>query len=403
MSDLPIFTGFLGSHVHLGVTGSIAAYKALDLLRLLRKSELTVTAVLTTGAREFVTPLSFEALGCGNVSTDMFSGDRTFEHLEPGANADVMAVVPATASAIAHLAHGLADDMFSCQALAFPGPMIVAPAMNPRMWNAPATRENWQKLKDRGMICLEPACGDVACGEEGPGKLVDVEDIYFEILRAVAPDDLRDKHVLITLGPTSEPWDAVRRWTNPSTGRMGACLATAAWLRGARVTVISGGCAMRLPSGVEVINVRTAQEMFDAVHGVWPGADIGCLTAAVADYRPEPYGQSKFKKSADGEGFSVRFVPNPDILASLGRIKRDDQQLIGFAAETDNVVENARSKLERKNLDMIAANRIGVSGSGFASTTNEVTVLLRDGRQEIWPQLPKTEVAWRIWDLLKLA
>lgn len=403
MSDLPVFPHFLGSHVHLGVTGSVAAYKALDLLRLLRSCELTVTAVLTGGAREFVTPLSFEALGCGNVSTDMFTGERTFEHLEPGANADVMAVVPATASAIAHLAYGLADDMFSCQALAFPGPMIVAPAMNPRMWNAPATRENWQKLQDRGVICIPPTCGDVACGEEGSGKLAPVEDIYFEILRAVAPDDLRDRHVLVTLGPTNEPWDAVRRWTNPSTGRMGACLATAAWTRGARVSVISGGCSMRLPAGVEVLDVQTASQMHEAANDLWPSADIGCLTAAVADYRPEPFGMSKFKKGASSDGFTVQFVPNADILASLGARKRDDQLLIGFAAETDDLIANAQSKLERKNLDMIAANHINIEGSGFGTSTNEVTVIMRDGRMETWPQLPKTEVAWRLWDLLKLA
>lgn len=402
------FAGYMGKRVHLGVSGSIAAYKALDILRLLQKADLTVSATLTSSAQKFVTGLSFEALGASPVYTGMFdkeSGgqESPFGHLDPGELCDALLIAPASATTMARLAFGLGDDMLSCQALAFPGPKIIAPAMNPRMWNAPATKRNWETLGDLGYIRIEPDCGSVACGEEGKGRLPVYEEILPQVLRALSPQDLAGQKVLVTLGPTRERWDAVRFWSNPSSGTMGACMAMAAWLRGADVTVVAGPTSMRFHSAVKVIRVQSAQQMFEACHDVWEETDIACCTAAVADYRPIPHGESKFKKADSLEGLSVSFETNPDILKSLGKDKAVGQRLIGFAAETSDCREEALRKLESKNLDLIACNRIDREGSGFEVPTNQVFVLDRHGRREQWPPLRKTEVAWRLWDHLLLA
>jgi len=395
----------MGKRVHLGVTGSIAAYKALDLLRPLQEAGCIVSATLTDAAARFVTPLSFEALGASPVYTAMFGGERetAFGHLEPGQEADVMAIVPATAATIARLAFGLADDMLSCQALAFPGPKIVAPAMNPRMWSAPATRRNWEMLGELGYIRITPDEGHVACGETGSGRMAPVDEIFIAILKAISPQDLAGKKVLVTLGPTREQWDAVRFWSNPSSGLMGACMAMAAYLRGADVTVVAGPTALTFPAGIAVVPVRTAREMFDAATGLWPDMDMACCTAAVADFRPVPFGDAKYKKASGGdEGLTVRFEPNPDILRTLGETKREGQRLIGFAAETGDPKAEAQRKLESKRLDLIAANDVSRQGSGFGTGTNQMFVLDSSGRRESWPQLDKTEVAWRLWDHLLL-
>jgi phosphopantothenoylcysteine decarboxylase/phosphopantothenate--cysteine ligase len=401
------FAGFMGKRVHLGVSGSIAAFKAIDLVRSLHEADCLVSATLTDAAAKFVTPLSFEALGASPVYTGMFSetpdADTAFGHLEPGQTADVMLIAPATANIIAKLAHGLADDMLSCQALAFPGPKIVAPAMNPRMWAAPATQRNWDMLGDLGFIRVSPEAGSVACGDIGTGRLAPVDEIFLATLKALAPQDMAGKKVLVTLGPTREPWDAVRFWSNPSSGTMGACVAVAAYLRGADVTVVAGPTALTFPDGMGVVSVTTARQMYDACTDLWPNMDMGCLTAAVADYRPVPFGDTKFKKTTSaGAGITVEFETNPDILKSLGETKRENQKLIGFAAETDNIREEAARKLAAKNLDLIAANNIAKAGSGFGVATNEMFVLDAKGRKEQWPQLPKTEVAWRLWDHLLL-
>jgi phosphopantothenoylcysteine decarboxylase/phosphopantothenate--cysteine ligase len=401
------FAGFMGKRVHLGVTGSIAAYKALDLARALQRADCIVSATLTKAATRFVTPLSFEALGASPVYTDMFDetpgADTAFGHLEPGQAADALLIAPASANTMAKLAFGLADDMLSCQALAFAGPRIVAPAMNPRMWAAPATRRNWDMLGELGYVRVTPDSGSVACGDTGTGRLVSPEEILVATLKSLAPQDLAGKRVLVTLGPTREPWDAVRFWSNPSSGTMGACVAMAAYLRGADVTVVAGPTALGFPCGVTVVSVTTARQMFEACTDLWPDMDMACLTAAVADYRPIPFGDTKFKKATSaGAGISVEFETNPDILKSLGASKREGQKLIGFAAETDNVRAEAARKLESKNLDLIAANNISRSGSGFGVATNEMFVMDAKGRKEQWPQLPKTEVAWRLWDHLLL-
>lgn len=398
----------MGKRVHLGVSGSIAAFKALEILRLLQDSDLSVSATLTTSAQQFITSLSFEALGASPVYTGMFhqeggGQESAFGHLEPGELCDAMLIAPASATTIARLAFGLADDMLSCQALAFPGPKIVVPAMNPRMWNASATRRNWQMLQELGYICVEPDSGLVACNEEGAGRFPEYEQVLPVVLRALSPQDMAGKKVLITLGPTREQWDAVRFWSNPSSGTMGACMAMAAWLRGADVTVVAGPTNIRFHSGIHHVPVQSARQMYEACHDTWAETDIACCTAAVADYRPIPHGDKKFKKQDSQDGLTVSFETNPDILKSLGESKKAGQQLIGFAAETSDCRQEARRKLEAKNLDLIACNRIDQDGSGFGVPTNQVFVLDSQGRKEQWPHLRKTEVAWRLWDHLLLA
>jgi phosphopantothenoylcysteine decarboxylase/phosphopantothenate--cysteine ligase len=405
------FPCFLGRRVHLGVTGSIAAYKSVELLRLLMDAQIGVGVTLTPSAQRFVGAESFRALGAEAVHTAMFAdgphgdaGDDPFAHLTPGRSAGAFLIAPATANILAKIAHGLADDMLSTQALAFRGPLVLAPAMNPVMWSAPATQANWRTLLDRGAIGVGPAPGPVACGDTGMGRLSPVEDIFASVLRALSPQDLAGKSVLVTLGPTREAWDAVRFLSNPSSGLMGACLAVSAWMRGADVHVIAGPTAFTFPPGISVTRVTTAQEMLAAAEGLWPQADLACCTAAVCDFRPLPPAtgtERKLKKRDLGADLLIRLEANPDILRTLGALKRDGQMLIGFAAETDDMLAQARLKLAEKHLDLIVANRLGVPGSGFDSATNAVTILDSRGRVEQWPELQKTEVAWRIWDHLQ--
>jgi len=403
------FPCFLGRRVHLGVTGSVAAYKSLDLLRLLRQCQVAVSATLTESALRFVGPESYRALGADLVTTSMFgpgAGHDPFVHLTPGQTADALVIAPATANILAKLAHGLADDLLSTQALAFRGPLLLAPAMNPAMWSAPATQANWRTLLARGAVGIGPVVGDVACGDTGQGKLSPVEHILANVLRALSPHDLDGKTVLVTLGPTREKWDAVRFLSNPSSGLMGACLAVSAWMRGARVRVVAGPTGYDFPPGIEVTPVTTAVQMLDACQDLWPDTDLACCTAAVCDFRPlaheniDPARKLK-KRDLASSDLVLRLVANPDILRALGEHKRDDQILIGFAAETDDLLGQARLKLNEKNLDLIVANLVGVPGSGFDTGTNTVAVLDRTGRMEQWPELPKTEVAWRVWDLLR--
>lgn len=394
------FTGYLGRRLHLGVCGSVAAYKALELLRLLTGTGLGVGATLTASAERFVSRLGFEALGAAPVYGPMFDpAQGPFAHLEPGQSADAMLVAPATANTLARLAHGLADDQLSCQALAFPGPLVIAPAMNPRLWNAPATRANCDLLRERGAVFAGPACGEMACGEEGRGRFAPLEEIFALALRAVTKQDLAGIDVLLTLGPTREYFDCVRYWSNPSTGTMGAALAVAAWLRGARVRAVCGPVGLWLPPGIERVDVTSALEMHQAAMDLFPVAHWACCTAAVADFRPEPFGPGKFKKESGG--LAVAFAPNPDILAAMGRARTKGQRLCGFAAEAADaqaMEAQARGKLQRKNLDLIIANDVTAPGCGFAAPTNGVLALDAQGRTERWPVLPKTEVAWRIWD-----
>ncbi|MFA9393098.1 MAG: bifunctional phosphopantothenoylcysteine decarboxylase/phosphopantothenate--cysteine ligase CoaBC [Halodesulfovibrio sp.] len=393
------FTGFLGKRMHLGISGSIAAYKGLDLLRMFKDSGADVGVTLTDSAQQFITPLSYEALGASPVFSKMYPvGDDVFGHLMPGEACHAFVIAPASATTLSRLANGLADDMLSCQALAFPEKLVIAPAMNPRMWHNAATQENVEKLRRRGHVIVEPGCGRTACMEEGQGRLAPVEDIYLHGLRAMSPQNMAGQTVMITLGPTREKWDGVRFWSNPSSGTMGASFAVAAWLRGADVHAICGAGTPELPSAITRHDVTSAAEMYQAADSLWKDMNIGVFTAAVADYAPVPFGDSKFKKG--GDNLTVSFTRTVDILKTLGNAKRDDQRVIGFAAETDNVHENVKKKLAAKNADIVVGNNVAKSGSGFGSATNEVCIVDRNGRQEDWPVAPKPEVAWRVFDWL---
>lgn len=394
-----LFDTFHGKRIHLGVTGSIAAYKALELTRAFLQLHIRVGATLTASAQQFITPLSLSALGADPLYTDLFAEGENFNHLEPG-SADAFVVAPATANILAKMSHGLADDILSCQLLAFPGPVVLAPAMNPRMWANPATQGNIHTLMERGARLVGPVGGHVACGDTGTGRLAELDEIFIHTLAALAPQDLAGQRIMLTLGPTREFFDKVRFWSNPSTGYMGASLAVAAALRGAHVTAIHGPIAIKLPSLIQTVPVVSARDMFAAAQDIFPSQDIGCFTAAVADFRPPTCAQGKFKKG--GQGLSLDFEPNPDILASLSTTKKAHQRTIGFAAEVENLTSNAALKLAKKQLDLLIANPIDEIGSGFASSTNHVFVCDRFGRQEWWPTLPKPEIAWRIWDWILL-
>jgi len=387
-----------GERVHLGVTGSIAAYKSLELLRILTSLDLIVGVTLTEAAAKFVTPLSFQALGAQHVYSAMWEGeDSAFGHLEPAQEARCLIVAPATANILAKMAHGIADDLLSTQSLAFQGPVLVAPAMNPRLWDANAAQANLAQLRGYGVKVLEPECGNMACGEKGRGRLAGLEAITAHVLKSLTAQDMSGVKVLVTLGPTREFFDPARYWSNPSTGLMGASLAMAAWMRGASVTTVQGPVDIWLPDSITRVSVESAREMFDACTGLWPSQDIGIMTAAVSDFSPVPHGETKFKKRGlTEESFSLQFQCNPDILKTLGSMKSDGQRLLGFCAETGDLAGYASLKLKEKNCDMMVANSISTPGSGFGSATNQVYVLDSAGRVEQWPQLPKGEVAWRL-------
>lgn len=394
----------LGGSLHLGVCGSIAAYKALDLLRLWTSHGLDVSCTLTAAAQAFVQPLSFQALGASSVFTRMLPvEDERYAHLAPGREGKAFVIAPASANSLAKFAHGLADDMLSCQALSYPGSLVLAPAMNPKMWHAAATQANVALLRERGHVLVGPESGDVACGDQGQGRLASLDLIFLHGLKATVAQDMKGLRVLLTIGPTREYWDSVRFWSNPSSGIMGASLAVAAWLRGAEVVAVCGPGVPWLPEGVTRLDVTSAAEMFDACVSQWPACDVGCFTAAVADFRPAERHKEKQKKQQLANEIAISFSANADILATLAGKKTSQQKLIGFAAETSELESRALDKLRRKNLDMIVGNRVDMPGSGFGTATNKVLLLDAKGRTESWPLLPKPEIAWRIWDWLALA
>ncbi len=395
------FTYQEGKSIHFAITGSIAFFKVLELIRNLIKRGSSVSCSLTKAAREFVTPLTFKALGCDPVQFDMFSLSETYSHLYPGVDPDIFVVAPATANIIAKIAHGIADDLVSTQLLAYNKKILVAPAMNPRMYNAPQTQKNIQTLKDMGIEIIFPETGDVACGEKGTGRLADILYIYFRILKAIIPQDMDGQKVLITMGPTREFFDPVRFWSNPSSGKMGAALAVAAWLRGAKVTCISGPTDVWLPNDIEVIDVVSAEQMFNETLSRWKDSNIGILCAAVCDFRPKNLHSQKLKKDSIKSSLIIEFEKNPDILAKLGNLKTTNQILIGFAAETDqNFKELAIEKIKRKNLDWIVANKINEREVGFGADTNEVVIIDKYGEIQPISKMSKSDVAWRILDLV---
>lgn len=400
------FHGFTGKRLHLGVCGSVAAFRTAELVHPWQDAGVGVSATLTRAAREFITPLTFEALGASPVYGDMFGGQTPFEHLEPGQTAHAMVLAPASADMLARLAQGRAEDMLSCQALAFDGPIVAAPAMNPRMWQNPATQANAALLRERGVSFVGPESGVVACKDEGPGRLADLRSIYLAGLKALTPQDMEGLTVLVTLGPTREDWDDVRFWTNASTGTMGGALAVAAWLRGAEVHALCGpvGGGIWLPADPSFHrwDVVSAADMLEKAKELWPNADAGIFTAAVADFRPEAHGPGKFKKNLAEDGFNLRFLPNQDILRLLAAERTEGQKVVGFAAESaensDALAHAVRRKLVSKGADMVVGNKVGDS---FGRSSNRVFIADIKGREEHWPDMPKTDVAWNILSWLR--
>jgi phosphopantothenoylcysteine decarboxylase/phosphopantothenate--cysteine ligase len=393
-----IETPLRGARVLLGVTGSIAAYKAVELLRLLTKRGAEVQAVMTDAATKFVAPLTFETLTRQPVLLDMWSlayGHR-IGHIEATQRADLLVVAPATARTIARLALGLADDFLSCIYLASRCPIVVAPAMDCDMFAHPALQENLRRLRDRGVRIVEPDTGPLASGLVGRGRLAEPPEILAAIEALLASQrDLAGEVILVTAGPTREPLDPVRFLSNRSSGKMGYAVAEAAAARGARVILVSGPTALPAPAGVDIVHVETAQEMHDAVLAKLPVARVVIKAAAVADYRPRHAADRKLKK---GQAVpEVVLEPTPDILTEVGR-RKGSRILVGFAAETEELEANARAKLERKNLDLMVANDVGQPGAGFDVDTNVVKILDPAGGVEELPMLPKREVANRILD-----
>jgi len=381
----------------LGVSGGIAAYKSLELLRLLVKEGAKVWTVMTRSATEFVGPLSFQALSGNPVRTEMFSHtqESQIQHIALADMAQLVVVAPATANFIAKMAHGLADDMLSTTLLAVRCPVVVCPTMNVNMYNHPATQKNLDVLKERGVWLVEPEEGELACGWEGKGRLADPEAILETVKAALSPQDLAGERVLVTAGPTWEALDPVRFISNRSSGKMGFALARVAKRRGAAVTLVSGPTGLRPPPGVRFVQVESASQMRDAVMENLGEATVVVKAAAVADYRPEQIHEDKIKK--EQENFVLSLTRTPDILAEVGA-RKGDRILVGFAAETRALLENARQKLIRKNLDWIVANDVTKPGSGFATETNQVTLISREGTLEELPEMSKEEVAWVILD-----
>ncbi len=387
-----------GKTVLLGVTGGIAAYKAASLASLLVKQHAAVEVVMTRNATEFIAPLTFEQLTGRRVMVDTF--DRNFthqvEHISLAERTDLVIIAPATANVCAKLAHGLADDMLTTTVLACRCPKLIAPAMNTNMYENPVTQDNLSLLKKYGWEIIDPASGRLACGAVGKGKLPEPEDILQYILKYLAfPHDLTGKKVLVTAGPTQESLDPVRYITNHSTGKMGYAIAKMAMLRGAEVTLISGPVSITPPPFVKVINVKSAQEMFDAVMQCAPEQDYVFKAAAVADYTPAQYSDNKLKKKDDA--LSVPLERTKDILNHLGQNRTTHQVICGFSMETENMLENSRAKLAAKNVDMICANNLKVEGAGFGVDTNIITVITADNVIEL-PLQSKESAANAILD-----
>jgi phosphopantothenoylcysteine decarboxylase/phosphopantothenate--cysteine ligase len=390
--------------IALGVTGGVAAYKAAELVRRLQQEKLDVQVVMTRSAQEFITPLTFAALTGKKVITEMFgSGEASpanvesaIEHIAVAQRIDLLLVAPATADILGHFANGIAGDFLTTLYLATKAPVVVAPAMNVNMWEHPATQENLERLRARGVHIVDPDEGYLACGMTGAGRLAATEAIAQKVFAVLGlRRDLEGQTVLVTAGPTREDLDPVRFLTNRSSGKMGYALAEAAARRGAHVILVSGPTDLAAPEGVDWVPVRATEEMRNAVRDRAHEANVVIMAAAVSDYRPAAAQPQKLKRS-DG-GLTLELEPTPDILAELARDK-GKRILVGFAAETGNLAENARGKLARKGADMIVANDVTQEGAGFDVETNIVTLFLRDGREIPLPKLSKFDVANRVLD-----
>ncbi len=384
----------------VGVTGSIAAYKAASLVSMLVKNGADVHVLMTQNARNFINEITFETLTGNKCLVDTF--DRNFEfkatHVSIARKADLFIIAPATANVIAKVANGIADDMLTTTFLAAKCPKIISPAMNTAMFENPVTQDNMEKCRHYGFEIIEPATGYLACGDTGKGKMPEPEYLFECILNRIQFDkDLAGKKVLVTAGPTMESIDPVRFITNHSSGKMGYSIAKVAARRGATVTLVSGPVNLKAPVGVEVVNVKSAAQMFEAVKEKFEEADIIIKSAAVADYRPKTVSDEKVKKS-DGE-LSIELERTDDILAWIGKNRKPHQIVCGFSMETQNMLENSRAKLAKKNIDVICANNLKVEGAGFGIDTNVVTIITKEKEVEL-PVLSKEEVAVRILDFI---
>lgn len=387
-------------NIVIGVTGGIAVYKAVDVVSRLKKLGANIDVIMTESATKFVTPLTFQSLAQNFVTVDMFKEPLKWEveHISLAQRADLFLVVPATANIIGKIANGIADDMLSTTIMATKAKVIFSPAMNTQMYNNPIFKSNMEKLKEYGYEFIKPDSGRLACGDYGEGKLAKPEDIveyvknYFNYNK-----ELKGKKIIVTAGPTIEPIDPVRYITNHSSGKMGYAIAEEANKRGAEVTLISGPTNLPKPSNVKIIDVSTTKEMFDTLHDLYNDCDAVIKSAAPLDYRPNKYSDKKIKKKNDR--LNIELVKNPDIIYNLGKNKKN-QILIGFAAESNDVIDNAKKKLKKKNLDLIVANDITKKNAGFKEDTNIVTIIDKYGNVEDLPKMSKGELAKVIIDRL---
>jgi phosphopantothenoylcysteine decarboxylase/phosphopantothenate--cysteine ligase len=389
-----------GKSILLGISGGIAAYKSAELVRLLVKDGAGVQVVMTANARQFITPLTLQVLSGQPVCTDLFNleFESQIGHIQVARAAHLAVVAPATANIIAKIAAGIADDYLTTTLLATTAQVLICPAMNTKMYEHPITQRNLETLRLMGYHLVEPEVGSLACKEEGPGRLADLPAIVEMIRRILTPPSLKGKRILVSAGPTWEAFDPVRFITNPSSGKMGYAVAVVAARRGAEVWLVSGPSSLCVPEGVHFRPVTSAEDMKDAVIELGPEVDAVIMAAAVSDYRPVLAASQKLKKT--GERLTVDLVKNPDILATLGgsRPQSRNQVLVGFAAETEDLIENAKEKLLRKNLDFIVANDLTQPGSGFGVDTNEVKIIDRAGSVTELPSMSKEEVAGHILD-----
>ena len=384
-----------GKKILIGVTGGIAAYKVVEVVSRLKKLGAEVKVVMTKSATEFIAPRTFQEITKNPVSVEMFSETVNYhvEHIALANFADLVLIAPATANFLAKAAHGIADDLLTTIILATPAPLMIAPAMNTLMLEHPATKSNIEILKQRGAKIIDAEIGLLACGTSGKGRLAEPENICAEIVKFFAPKNLAGKKILVTAGGTAEPIDPVRFIGNRSSGKMGYEIAKAAQMHGAEVVLISGNATVSPPANVKFVKVETAEQMREKVLAEFETVDAVIMAAAVSDYRPKTIYPQKIKKS--NENLTIELVKNPDILKELGQLKKN-QLLVGFAAETANIISYAKDKIDEKNLDFIVANDVTQEGAGFSVDTNIASIITRDGEIENCPKMSKTELAEKI-------
>ncbi|ADQ07414.1 phosphopantothenoylcysteine decarboxylase/phosphopantothenate/cysteine ligase [Caldicellulosiruptor hydrothermalis 108] len=385
-------------NILIGVCGGIAAYKVCELIRLLKKNEANVKIIMTKNAQKFITPLTLQTLSQNKVYTDTFESEYFYdiEHISLTTWADILVVAPATANIIGKFANGIADDLLSTTFLAFDKSVLIVPAMNSNMFENAIVKQNIHKLKSVGINFVEPESGFLACGVYGKGRYPENQKILIEIEKLLCSQDLAGKKVLITAGPTREYLDPIRFISNRSSGKMGYAIAEEAYKRGAQVTVVSGPVSINTYADIEIIHVQTASQMYQKVKEIYEQYDILIFSAAVADYRPKTTNETKIKKENTDE-LVIELIKNPDILKFVGENKKPGQIIVGFSAETENVLENSQKKLEEKNADLIVANNVLEEGAGFDVDTNIVTLISKE-KVENLPKMSKSEVAKRIFD-----